>query len=180
MGYSIIVPSSASISLGDINEIKRHAIFAATNDITIEGEFTVENGSYFLAHITACESAWDANRTINLDSIKIIDSLEAIIENDSTISQRVMNTRLGTFNIDNAFVQIKPYYNSAKIISNNEKIVEIVVVDLLGKVLFKENNIFLNEYIIDKQFHHDSGMYLIRVNGTQNIHVQKIWLENEY
>lgn len=184
-GYSIYVPPTADITLGTtIGGPTRHAIFAATNDIEIDGEFEVVPGNFFLAHITPCTAAWDAQRTINIDSLMLADSLgyaadSLNLDRDSLFTQRVMSTSFEEFNKENSFVGISVRYNTALIASANEKIVGVEVLDLSGKILYSENNIFANSYFLDKKDLFATGLYLIRVHGTQSVHLQKIWLTNE-
>lgn len=169
-GYSIQVVQHGAIEL---DGEQQHAIFAATHEIYITNEFTVNPGSYFLAHITECEEATDNQRTLNSDSILEIINSEP--EEDTLIGGRFRND-FSQFKDENSFVSLEVKYDKVKLQSIDQKIIGIELLDLSGKLLFKNDRVNSNEYLLSDLMLNTTGIYLLRVYGTQSVHLKKIWL----
>ncbi len=185
-GYKINTDPNAVISVGNF----KTAFFAATDEIAFNPGVEFFTGSVVCAQLTACESGWDARTTSGVDftepseedSTLTADSSQSRLANQSnelSISETdsiIYFNKFNEFDELFSFTELKNYEDHLTLTAIEEPIKSVEIYAMNGQLIFHNSTINSNFISIQKQIGWRTGLYIIRVYGTKNMHIHRIWM----
>ena len=148
-----------------------NVIFKAANEISFSSEFTVEAGAEFIAYIDPC----------SITSPYKIGDNNLVNKNENSDSM-IMRTETNNpdLHLENSFI-IYPnpnngYFSLSRSSELNQKIAKLIVTDIVGKVVFENNNFFLPQNIDLSS--EPKGLYFVKLlDIDNNLNINKVILQ---
>lgn len=145
--------------------------YTASNSITFESGFSVEQGATFSADITPKSQSNLKSATLsnNKESVNIGDTLISVKELTNDVSQTDNLTNVAPFGYVNVFPN--PFMNTLSIKGSEPSILfSITIIDMQGKVVFERKNINQSDKIDLSGL--EAGTYVIKYS-SENINDSK-------
>jgi hypothetical protein len=148
-----------------------NVIFKSANEISFSSEFTVEAGAEFIAYIDPC----------SITSPYKIGDNNLVNKNENSDSM-IMRTETNNpdLHLENSFI-IYPnpnngYFSLSRSSELNQKIAKLIVTDIVGKVVFENNNFFLPQNIDLSS--EPKGLYFVKLlDIDNNLNINKVILQ---
>ena len=154
-------------------------VLTCTHDLTINTNFTanVANGTYINPALTGTALTAASNK-IHTEDINDLEVLVFVQDADSKMIMQAAKASsllaIDTFNTQSG-VKLYPNPSTGIIKITTEDIIQIEVVDILGKIVFTESNLSNNTTIDCSGL--QKGIYVAKISSRNTIYTQKLILK---